>query len=108
MSETNKDQKEVQRYFVAFWTKYRLIGDWKKIIETATKHGKAIELNSNPHRLDIDWRVLREFRKAKNLKIAISPDAHSTLGLEDLKWGLGIARKGGLKKSQLLTADDLS
>ena len=42
IAETNKTLDEVRRYFVAFWTKYRLIGDWKKIIERVEKGEKKI------------------------------------------------------------------
>ena len=33
MNETGKSLKEIQRYFVAFWTNYRRVVDWKKVIE---------------------------------------------------------------------------
>lgn len=42
IAETNKTLDEVRRYFVAFWTKYRLIGEWKKIIERVEKGEKKI------------------------------------------------------------------
>jgi DNA polymerase (family 10) len=78
--------------------------DWDQVIKTASENGKAIELNANPHRLDVDWRTLR---KNKNLKISINPDAHSTLGLEDLRFGVGIARKGNVSRRNLLVPSAL-
>ena len=42
MDETGKELKEVQRYFVAFWTNYRRIQDWKKVIERVERGEKKI------------------------------------------------------------------
>ena len=77
-----------------------------EILETAAEYGVAIELNANPQRLDLDWRFLR---RAKDLEIPIpiSPDAHSVEGLYDLKYGLGIARKGWLSKENVLNCFSL-
>lgn len=74
--------------------------DLDLVLATAAKHGKAIELNANPHRLDMDWRVLHRARKL-GIAIAVNPDAHSPDGLADVRWGIEMARKGGL------TADDV-
>jgi len=62
--------------------------------------GKVLELNANPHRLDLDWRVL-SYAKQKKVPISINPDAHSVEGLEHLCFGINIARKAGL------TSDDV-
>ena len=80
-----------------------------KVIQKAGELGVAIELNSNPHRLDIDWRFLRE-AKRQNVKISINPDAHRIEGINDIRYGLGIARKGWLGKNDVLnclSAEDL-
>lgn len=73
------------------------------VLEAAAAHGVAVELNANPHRLDLDWR---HHRKAKELgiPIPICPDAHSIEGLADIEYGLGIARKGRLTAADVLTA----
>ena len=42
VAETGKELNEVQRYFVAFWTNYRRIAEWKKIIERVEKGEKKI------------------------------------------------------------------
>ena len=75
--------------------------DYDVIFETAKKHGVAIELNANPHRLDLDWRVCRE-AKVKGIRLCINPDAHSVEGLSDVIYGVGIARKGWLEKRNIL------
>jgi SWI/SNF-related matrix-associated actin-dependent regulator of chromatin subfamily A member 5 len=41
-SETGKTEKEIQRYFVAFWTNYRRIQDYKKVIEKIERGEKKI------------------------------------------------------------------
>ncbi|MFM8830919.1 MAG: histidinol-phosphatase, partial [Spartobacteria bacterium] len=63
--------------------------------------GTIIELNANPRRLDMDWRWW-PLAKEKGVKCAINPDAHSTAGLQDLLFGVGIARKGWLTKNDII------
>jgi len=75
--------------------------DVKKIIDTAVKHKKIIELNANPYRLDIDWRHLH-YAKEKGLKISINPDAHNVKGVADFEYGVGIARKGWMEKGNVI------
>ncbi len=76
------------------------------IIEAAAKHRVAIEINSNPHRLDMDWRHLHRAKQA-GVKFAINPDAHSPRGLSDTHYGIGIARKGWLTKDDILNTKSL-
>ncbi len=66
-----------------------------KVIEAAAKTGVVVELNAHPNRLDMDWR-LGKFLKEKKARVSINPDAHSIAGLEDVEFGIGIARKGWL------------
>lgn len=73
----------------------------KDVLETAAAHGKALELNANPQRLDLDWRNCRQAIK-KGVKIAINPDAHSVNGLQHVVLGVKIARKGWITKEDCL------
>lgn len=73
----------------------------EKIIEEAIKLNKVIELNASPYRLDIDWRYLIKY-KDSNLMISINPDAHHLEGLNDMVYGIGIARKGWCTSSKVL------
>lgn len=75
--------------------------DFETIFETAAKHDVIIEINAHPARLDLDWRHHRA-AKAKGVRFSINPDAHSTDGFNDIKFGVGIARKGWLVKSDIL------
>jgi DNA polymerase (family 10) len=75
--------------------------DLDAVIEKAAETGAAIELNADPHRLDMDWRHLK---RAKDLgvTIEIGPDAHSESNLDFMDHGIGIARKGWLGKDDVL------
>ena len=79
--------------------------DMHAVIARAAEHGVAIEINGDPHRLDLDWRLCAEARAA-GIKIVIGADAHSLAGLENAEWGLGIARKGGLEAGDILNTLD--
>jgi DNA polymerase (family 10) len=75
--------------------------DLDKIFEAAGKAGIGIEINADPHRLDLDWRVLRRAREA-GVMISIGADAHNLAGLANVDYGVGIARKGGLGPTDIL------
>ena len=77
------------------------------ILEAAAATGTLIELNANPRRLDLDWRWW-PLAKEKGVKCVINPDAHSTAGLQDLVFGVGIARKGWLTKDDVVNTLPLS
>jgi DNA polymerase (family 10) len=77
-----------------------------KILEAAEEYGVVVELNANPHRLDIDWRHLKELKK-RNLLVSINPDAHRMDGLSHVRYGVGIARKGWLTAEHVLNTRPL-
>jgi len=79
--------------------------DMDAVFDACAKHRVAIEINANPHRLDLDWRHIRK-AKERGIKFCIGPDAHSVEGLADVDFGLGIARKGWLEKKDLLNCMD--
>jgi DNA polymerase (family 10) len=83
--------------------------DMDAVIDAAIAHGVCIEINANPSRLDMDWRLVKRARD-KGMKIPINPDAHVIAGLGDMRYGIGSARKGWLRASDVLNAmplDDL-
>ena len=75
--------------------------DHKKIIDACAEYNVAIEINANPHRLDLDWKWI-DYAMQKGVWLCISPDAHSTEGLKDTQWGVRVAQKGGLLKTKTL------
>jgi DNA polymerase (family X) len=77
--------------------------DLDAIIEKAAGHGVALEINADPHRLDLDWRVLRRVR-AGGAMISIGADAHSIPGIANVEFGIGMARKGWLGPDDVLNA----
>jgi DNA polymerase (family 10) len=77
--------------------------DIDAVVAEAVRLGVVLELNANPHRLDLDWRHLRAAH-AQGLLTSINPDAHSPEGLRDVTYGVGIARKGSVTTTQVLNA----
>lgn len=75
--------------------------DINKLIEFAVEHDTAIEINANPWRLDLDWRYGLKAKK-EGLMSAICPDAHTIEGIDDIKYGVAIARKGWFEKERIL------
>lgn len=71
------------------------------VLAAAAATGTMIELNADPHRLDLDWRWWRLARE-KGVKCVINPDAHSVHGLENLYFGIGAARKGWLTRKDIV------
>ncbi len=71
------------------------------VIDACAATGTWIELNANPHRFDMDWR-LWQYARSKGVKCAINCDAHRPEHLGFLRLGAGIARKGGLTKADVV------
>lgn len=69
--------------------------DLDRVFETAAAHRVAIEINAHPSRLDLDWTQMRRARAA-GCVFAINPDAHDVGGIEHIKYGVSVARKGWL------------
>jgi DNA polymerase (family 10) len=81
--------------------------DLEAILEKAAATGVALEINGDPHRLDLDWRVLRQARDG-GVAISIGADAHSIAGLSYVDYGIGMARKGWLRAEDILNARPVS
>ncbi len=75
--------------------------DIEAMIDAAAAHGVCIEINASPSRLDLDWHYLHRARD-KGIKIPINPDAHVLAGLDDMRYGIGVARKGWLRPTDVL------
>ena len=70
------------------------------------EHDVAVEINASPYRLDLDWRWARAALD-RGLKLAVNPDAHSVGGLDDVRWGLAVARRAGATKRDLVNCMDI-
>ncbi len=75
--------------------------DIPAVLDAAAATGTWIEINAAPKRLDLDWRWW-PMAKEKGVKCVINPDAHRTERLQDLWFGVGIARKGWLTKGEVM------
>jgi len=75
--------------------------DMDAVIEAAAQHGVCIEINAHPSRLDLDWRLVRKARD-RGIKIPVNPDAHALAGIDVMRYGIGIARKGWLRAIDVL------
>ncbi|MEO0529131.1 MAG: DNA polymerase/3'-5' exonuclease PolX [Planctomycetota bacterium] len=78
-----------------------------ELIAAAAEHGKCLELNANPMRLDLD-DVACAAAKAAGVPIVISSDAHSTEGIDVLRYGVLQARRAGLTKDDVANTRPLA
>ena len=78
----------------------------EKIIACASETRTVIELNCSPYRLDMDWRWWKKARE-KNVLCSINPDAHRTEQLQSLSYGVRLARKGWLRRNDVLNTKSL-
>ena len=75
--------------------------DIEAVLEKAADVAVAVELNADPHRMDLDWRYCRR-AKELGVTIEIGPDAHSTAALDNVHFGIGSARKAWLEAGEIL------
>ncbi|MBK1826105.1 DNA polymerase/3'-5' exonuclease PolX [Haloferula rosea] len=77
-----------------------------KIIDCAAETRTIVELNCNPRRLDMDWRWWKKARD-KGVRCSINPDAHRTEQFQYLRFGADVARKGWLRKQDVINTMNL-
>ena len=77
--------------------------DLDAVIEKAAATGVALEINADPHRLDLDWRAVRRTRD-HGVRLSIGADAHSIAGIKNVEFGVAVARKGWLGPEDVLNA----
>ena len=76
--------------------------DVEAVIDAALRTGVAVEINSQPHRLDLN-DVHAKLARERGVPIVISSDAHSRHALGYLRWGVAIARRAWLQPADVLT-----
>jgi DNA polymerase (family X) len=74
--------------------------DFNRVFDAAAKQGVMIEINGNPNRLELDWRVIRTALD-RGVRFSIHPDAHSVSELDNVISGTWVARKAGLTSSEI-------
>jgi DNA polymerase (family X) len=81
--------------------------DMERILRACAQHGVAIEINAHPWRLDMDWRWCERALEL-GCQFSIDPDAHSTGEIDNVPWGVLMARKGAVPKERVLNALSLT
>ncbi len=74
--------------------------DIEAVLQAAAECGTLIEINADPHRLDLDWVHCKRAR-AMGVMLVINPDAHSTGGLANYTFGVDVARRAWLEKEHV-------
>lgn len=77
--------------------------DIERILDVIAESKAAVEINGDPYRLDMEPRWIRESRKRK-IKFVISVDAHSMGAMNNLQFGVATARRGWVRKGEVLNA----
>ncbi len=80
--------------------------DHMKVIDACAENGVAIELNSNPLRMDLDWTWI-PYALEKGVMISINPDSHNKDSFHYMEYGVNAARKGLLTIDACLNAKNL-
>jgi DNA polymerase (family 10) len=80
--------------------------DLERVLDVCAEEGVAVEINASPYRLDLDWRWARRALD-KGLQLVINPDAHSVEGLDDVRWGVSVARKAGATAADLVNCVEI-
>ncbi|MEJ2188719.1 MAG: DNA polymerase/3'-5' exonuclease PolX, partial [Acidobacteriota bacterium] len=80
--------------------------DLERVLIACAENGVAAEINASPYRLDLDWRWARRALQL-GVRLIVNPDAHSPDGLDDLRWGVAVARKAGARRRDLVNCADI-
>jgi DNA polymerase (family 10) len=75
--------------------------DLEQVFAKAAATGVALEINGDPRRLDLDWRLVRR-AKELGVMLAIGADAHGLSGIPNPEFGTAVARKAGLERQHVL------
>jgi DNA polymerase (family 10) len=75
--------------------------DLEAVIEACARTQTMIEINASPYRLDMDVPHSR-LAVERGVMLSINPDAHATGGLDDVEYGIGVARRAGLTAKSVL------
>lgn len=81
------------------------VRDVERLVELCIRSRVAIEINALPKRLDLDWRHVR-YARGRGARFVVSSDAHSLEDLARTEYGVGVARKGGLTREDVLNTKD--
>ncbi|WP_286726604.1 DNA polymerase/3'-5' exonuclease PolX [Pelotomaculum sp. PtaB.Bin117] len=69
--------------------------DMERVLDAAAACGTILEINSSPDRLDLN-DVNARSAKAKGIKIAVNTDAHDLKRMDEMPYGIAVARRAWL------------
>ena len=79
--------------------------DWEKIFLFCLEHDKALEINAHPGRLDLPDILVREAVK-RGVKLSLGTDSHQKEDLVNMKYGVGVARRGWAEAKNIINTWD--
>jgi len=77
----------------------------EEILDAIAESRAAIEINGDPHRLDLEPRWVRSARE-RHIRFVVSTDAHATGELRNLRYGVAMARRGWVRRGEVLNTLD--
>ena len=75
--------------------------DWEKVFEFCLKHNKWIEINADPMRLDLPDTLVRDAVKL-GVKLTLGTDTHEITMMDNMKYGVNVARRGWAEKKNVI------
>jgi DNA polymerase (family 10) len=73
----------------------------EEVLDAVAGARAAVEVNGDPHRLDMEPRFLR-MAKERGIRFVVATDAHSVAGLRNLRFGVMTARRGWVTRGEVL------
>jgi DNA polymerase (family 10) len=77
-----------------------------RVCDAAAARGVALEINSQPDRLDLDETLARRARE-RGVKLIVDSDAHSPTALGNIRWGVTVARRAWLEPPDVLNTQPI-
>lgn len=77
--------------------------DWNQVFAECKRRNIAIEINAYPERLDLPDTLVREAKNHK-VKFSLGTDSHAVEQMDNMFYGVSVARRGWLEKDQVLNA----
>lgn len=106
-TEQHRSSRRTHPAHAAWAVRYDADQGSGRVIDASAANGVVIEINANPYRLDMDWSHI-PYAMEKGVMISINPDSHSIPEIDNIRWGVSAARKGGLTKTMTWNAQLLT
>ncbi|MEK9182743.1 MAG: DNA polymerase III, partial [Patescibacteria group bacterium] len=80
--------------------------NWQEIFEFCQKNKKWLEINAEPMRLDLPETLVKEAVK-KGVKLTLGTDAHHVDSMDNMEYGISVARRGWAEKGNIVNSNNL-